>query len=43
MSEDILGILETLGHLGIIRLKSLIQWEGLPLSLLIDVGDKAAL
>lgn len=43
MSEDILGILETLGHLGIIRLKCLIQWEGLPLGLLIDVGDEAAL
>ena len=43
MSEDVLGVLETLGHLGVIGLKGLIQGQGLSLSFLVDVGDEAAL
>ena len=41
--KDVLGVLETLGHLGVIGLKGLIQGEGLSLSLLVDIGDEAAL
>ena len=43
MSEYVLGVLQSLGHLGIIRLQGLIQGQSLPLGLFVDVSDQTAL
>ena len=43
MSQNIFGVLEPLRHLGVIRLERLVQWQRLPLALLVDVGDESAL
>jgi hypothetical protein len=43
MSEYVLGVLQSLGHLGIIRLKGLIQGQSLSLGLFVDVSDQTAL
>ncbi len=42
MSEDVLCVFESLSHLGIITLKSHIQWKCLSLSLLVHICDQSA-
>ena len=43
VSQDVLRVLETLCHLGVIAIKSLVQWHGRPLSLLVHVGHISVL
>lgn len=43
MSEDVLGVLESLGHLGVVAFKCMSKRQGLTLVLFIDVGYKAIL
>jgi len=38
VSQDVLGILQALGHLGVATLKSLVEWESRSLTPLVHVG-----
>ena len=39
MSQDILGVLQSLDHLQIGRLHGGVEWVGAPLTTLVHVGD----
>ena len=43
MSQDVLCILESLGHLCIVRLEREVEWESLSVALLVHVGHQSAL
>ena len=39
VGQDILGVLQSLGHLSVIAIQGLVQWHGRPLTLFVDVSD----
>lgn len=38
VGKNILGIFKPLGHLSIVRLECLVQWQGLALTFLVNIG-----
>jgi hypothetical protein len=43
VSQDVLGILQSLGHFGVVALESMVQGQSLSFTLLVDVGHQSAL
>ena len=43
MSKDVLGVLQSLGHLGVVAIQGLVEWHGLSLTLLVHVGNISVL
>lgn len=43
VSQNVLCVLQSLCHLGIVAIQCLVEWHGGPLALLVDVGDVAVL
>ncbi len=43
MRENIFGVFEPLGHLGVVAVKGLVKWHCRAFSLLVNIGDVAVL